>query len=56
MLYIQVSEEMQIDISENIIRRALQKEGYRRRIARKKPSISEKNRQIRFLWAEEHVN
>ena len=49
MPYIQVSEEMQLDVSENTIRRALQKEGYRRRIARKKPPISEKNRQIRLL-------
>ena len=48
MPLIQVGEEMKLYVSESIIRRALQKEGYRRRIACKKPSISEKNRQIRL--------
>ena len=56
MPLIQIDEEMKLYVSESTIRRALQKEGYRRRIACKKSPISEKNRQIRLAWAEEHVN
>ena len=56
MSYIQLSEEMSLFVSEAIIRRALRKEGYFRRIARKKPPISEKNARLRLAWALEHVN
>jgi transposase len=37
------------------IRRALRKRGYHRRVARRKPPISEKNRLARMEWAEEHL-
>lgn len=42
--------------SEHAIRYALQKAGYRRYIACRKPSISEANRQARLEWALEHVS
>jgi hypothetical protein len=38
------------------IRAAFKKEGYVRRIARRKPPISEENRRIRLQWAIEHQN
>jgi hypothetical protein len=37
------------------IRSAFKKEGYVRRIARRKPPISEANRIIRLQWAREHI-
>ena len=40
---------------EKAIRRAFQLEGYRRRIRRRKPPLSEKNQRERLAWAEEHV-
>lgn len=56
MPYFQVAIELNQDISESAIRRALQKEGYHRRIARRKPPISEQNRVVRLQWAQEHIN
>lgn len=54
MSYVEVVEEMRLHVSEPTIRRALQKEGYYRRIACEKSLISKKNRQLRLVWAEEH--
>ena len=48
MPLIEVNYKMQLYVSEPIIRRALQKEGYHRRIVYKKPPISEKNRLLRL--------
>jgi len=39
-----------------MIRRCLERYGYRRRIARRKPPISEKNRLDRLAWAHEHLD
>jgi hypothetical protein len=41
---------------EAVIKRCLYRHGFRRRIARRKPPISEKNRQDRLAWAYEHLN
>ena len=41
-------------ISERAIRLALQKEGFARRVTRRKPPISEANRALRLAWAREH--
>lgn len=38
------------------IKHALYRLGFRRRIARQKPPLSEKNRRLRLEWAREHVN
>ncbi len=43
-------------ISEHVIRTVLQRAGFKRRIARAKPPISEINRQKRLAWALEHRN
>lgn len=40
----------------DMIRLALRKEGFARRIARRKPLISEVNRLLRLQWALEHLN
>jgi hypothetical protein len=42
-------------VSEPIIQHALEKEGFRRHPARRKPVISEKNRLARLAWAVEHL-
>jgi len=39
-----------------VIKRALYRLGFRRRIARRKPPLSEKNQRLRVAWAEEHKN
>jgi hypothetical protein len=56
MPYCQVSIELHLFVSDTIIRNALAKEGYHRRVARKKPPISEKNRVLRLAWTHEHLN
>jgi len=43
-------------VSETIIQHALEKEGFKRHVARRKPVISEKNRLARLAWAIEHLN
>ena len=66
--YIEVIDELGLNISETALRNALAKEGkysyppylpnksigYHRRIARRKPPISEANRQTRLAWALAH--
>ena len=37
-----------------LIKHALYRLGFRRRVARKKPPITEKNRKLRLAWAQEH--
>ena len=54
MPYFEVAIELNWNVSESAIRRALHKEGYHRRIARRKPPISEVNRVTRLAWAIEH--
>ena len=50
---------MQIHVlkcSYHVVRTALQNAGYARRVARRKPPISERVRNLRLQWAIEHVN
>src|SRR2546423_11712002 len=42
--------------TESSITSAMRRAGFRRRIGRRKPPISEKNRQLRLAWAYEHLN
>jgi transposase len=46
---------MNLPYSYYAIRRALQKRGYYRRVARRKPPISEPNRLARLEWAQKHI-
>jgi predicted GNAT family acetyltransferase len=50
--YLQLGELF--DISPNAVKYALRKRGYSRRVALRKPPISEKNRLARLAWAHEH--
>ena len=43
-------------VSQHIIRRALQRRGYTRRVARAKPLLIEDTRGLRLEWAQLHVN
>ena len=54
--YWRIPWELQWNVSEDAIRWALKKEGFSRRIARRKPPISEANRLLRLAWAHEHLN
>jgi len=54
MTYAQLADVFECTIDR--IRLALRKEGYSRRVARKKPPISEATRQVRLAWAYEHLN
>ena len=52
----QLAEELDFGVGRKAIRAALVKEGFHRRLAMRKPPISERNRVIRLQWAEEHLN
>ena len=43
-------------VGKTAIRAALIREGFHRRLAMRKPPISERNRVIRLQWAQEHAN
>lgn len=47
---------LQLNCSFYAVRNALRKAGFRRRVARRKPPISEANRIIRLNWALEHLH
>jgi hypothetical protein len=52
--YLQLGELF--NVSPNTVKYALRKRGYSRRVALRKPPISEKNRLERLAWAHEHVH
>lgn len=56
MSYEQLANTLDFGVGRHAIRTALLKEGFHRRLAMRKPPISEKNRQIRLQWATDHVN
>jgi hypothetical protein len=57
MSYLQLSMTFShFGVSEYAIRRALQKRGFHRYVARQKPPLSETNKRKRLQWAQEHVN
>ena len=56
MTLLEVSTILEYHVGPGAIEHALKKYGYHRRIARRKPPISEKNRGIRLIWAKEHIN
>jgi transposase len=43
-------------VHKDCIKRALRRRGYYRRVALRKPPISEKNRRLRLEWAHEHLH
>src|SRR5690349_5716862 len=51
-----INEEESIKISNRTLKRVLNKNGYNKRIARKKPFISIKNKKSREKWAKDHLN
>jgi hypothetical protein len=51
--YLQLGELF--DVPPNAVKNALQKRGYSRRVALRKPPISETNRLARLVWAYEHI-
>ena len=56
MSFAKLAEVLDFGVKKQAIRTALLREGFHRRLAIRKPPITEKNRQIRLAWAEEHVN
>ena len=46
---------MKLNVSYYCVRTVLRNTGFSRRVARRKPPISERNRQARLRWALEHV-
>jgi hypothetical protein len=56
MSYEKLATTLNIGVKKGAIRAALEKEGFHRRLAMRKPPISEKNRRLRLQWAQEHVN
>ena len=56
MPYCQIAWKLGWNVSENAIRKALKQEGFSRRLARRKPIISEINCIKRLEWAREHLS
>jgi transposase len=56
MSYSKLATTLNFGCSEHAIRSALKREGFTRRLAMRKPPISEKNRVLRLAWAHEHIN
>lgn len=54
MSYAQLAGVMGYGVKKDAIRTALAKKGFHRRLAMRKPPITEKNRQTRLAWAIEH--
>ena len=54
--YIQLAKELGLEASEQTIRRALRKAGFKRCIACPKPLVSWINRRKRLAWAREHLH
>jgi ketohexokinase/beta-glucosidase len=56
MPYEQIPSKLDWTVSSDTLRKALQKEGFNRRIARLKPALSDANKLQRLKWAQEHVH
>ena len=56
MSFQKLAEVMDWGVKKDAIRTALLREGFYRRLAMRKPPITEKNRILRYNWAVEHVN
>lgn len=56
MTYAELAAHLNFDVSPSTIRNALHSRGYHRRIAIRKPPISEANRVARLEWAKEHLH
>lgn len=56
MTYTQLAEAMDFGVKRDAIGRALEQEGFHRRLAMRKPPISPTNQRLRYEWALEHVN
>lgn len=54
--WIEIPGILGFDCGEKAIRTAFKKEGYVRRLSRRKPPISEENRKKRLEWAKEHID
>jgi len=54
MSYEKVAQAMEFGVTARVIRKALENHGFHRRIAMRKPPISETNRQKRLQWALHH--
>jgi hypothetical protein len=54
--YHQIALSLNWNVSTDVIRNALKKEGFSRHIARRKSPLSEINRLRRLEWAWEHLN
>jgi transposase len=52
----QIPVVMGLDVSYYCVRNALRNAGFSRRVARRKPPITERNRLARLQWAIEHLN
>ena len=54
MPMIEVARELGIEAAKKTIRKAFQKEGYARRVARKKPLLTQAQKEARLEWALQH--
>jgi hypothetical protein len=56
MSFAKLAKVLDFRVRKDAIRNTLLCEGFHRRLAIRKPLITEKNRKIRLAWAKEHVD
>jgi transposase len=56
MTYQQLADALDFNVTADTIRFALRSRGYHRRVALRKPPLSDENKRIRLRWASEHVH
>jgi transposase len=56
--YLQIAEELwpEGEVGADSVKYTLHKRGYRRRVALRKPPLSQKNKEDRFEWAQIHIH
>jgi transposase len=54
--YKKIPKILNLDVSFYAVQNALRRAGFARCVARRKPSISERNRLARLKWAQEHIH
>ena len=55
MTYTRVIKVLVLEVSPHCLQLALRNRGYRRHPALKEPPLSEKTREARLAWADEHI-
>jgi len=56
MTWQQIVNQMRLEVSARTVQRALAREGYHKRVAMRKPPLTERHRAARIRFAQLHIN